>query len=455
MSTISFILRPANKQAENPITVKHTHGTLAPFTKATGISVPSKYFDKVSGKVSNKLTNHVELNAAIEQVRSDVEKAARNILGWEEQPDNAAMAREYDAILKGRAETAANYVKVKVKYGSILEQLKGELADLEQQVIEKKARIIEYEISLGQFEGKLITKFIQDYIDTKGKRLATNRVYKSLKANIKEFRQNLTIDQITPDLLGEFENYLLKKVLITKKHPDGKRLSNGSVKLYVIRLKTICREYADRVGFDLTAINKHRLDSETLKNQNIIYLTPTELQDLADVQLPNPSQDRVRDSFLLMASTGLRFSDSFITPEQIKGGYIVLNTKKTSTLVKIPLNETSKAILEKYDNCMPTYSFQWFQKTIKKVGKLAGLTELELVTVKNGSDTKSDYLEKWEVLSAHVARKTFITYALSENVNPAVLKKWIGHSRMEMMLNHYASGTINSQKEMDKVTFTK
>ena len=192
-----------------------------------------------------------------------------------------------------------------------------------------------------------------------------------------------------------------------------------------------------------------------MKNKNIIYLTPTELQDLADVQLVNKGEEKVRDAFLLMASTGLRFSDSFITPEQVKGNHIVLNTKKTDTLVKIPLNETSKAILEKYEYNMPKYSFSWFQKTIKKVGKLAGLTELELVTTKTGTETKSSYVEKWTVLSAHVARKTFITYALSENVNPAVLKRWIGHSRMEMMLNHYASGNMNAAKEMDKLSFAK
>jgi integrase len=222
-------------------------------------------------------------------------------------------------------------------------------------------------------------------------------------------------------------------------------------------VKTIVRKYADMAGIDvnaLAAINKHRLTSETLKSKDIIYLTPAELQALADVQLPNPSQERVRDSFLLMAATGLRFSDSFITREQVKGGHIVLHTKKTSTLVKIPLNANAKAILEKYSYTMPTYSFSWFQKTIKIVGRLAGLDSLELIAVKNGTETNSDYVPKWSVLSAHVARKTFITYALAGNVNPAVLKNWIGHSKMEMMLNHYASGTINTQAEMNKMPVT-
>ena len=80
MSKISFVLRPANAQGESPVSIKHTHSTLTPFTKATGVSIPKQYIDLKTGRISNKLPNHVELNATIEAVRADVERAARNVL---------------------------------------------------------------------------------------------------------------------------------------------------------------------------------------------------------------------------------------------------------------------------------------------------------------------------------------------------------------------------------------
>ena len=135
--------------------------------------------------------------------------------------------------------------------------------------------------------------------------------------------------------------------------------------------------------------------------------------------------------FLLMCHTGLRFSDSFITPNHINGNFLSLTTQKTNTKVRIPLNQQAKAILAKYNNTMPHQYLPNFTRVLKKLAEQAGINETVHTSKRIGVEVVNEYVPKWQVISAHVARKTFISHALASGVNPAVLKQWIGHSKME------------------------
>jgi site-specific recombinase XerD len=439
MSKISFVLRPANAQGESPVSIKHTHSTLTPFTKATGESVPAQYFDTRTGKVSNKLPNHVELNTKIEQVRTDVEKAARNVIGWREQPDREKLAKEYDAIVAGRAKTLANYHTLKKGFEGFAEQLRAEIADLETQLEAKKVELRDYEMSLGSFEGKLLVTFIERYRDTQKITSNTKRAYNNLLKYVRDFRQHWEIINVTPSTLVDFENYLISI-----------RLNNSSINTYVKRIKTVCLKYATLLQLDAQALKSHRTESKQLRKQDVLFLTSHELE-LFKVVETSERREVVRDAFLLMVYTGLRFSDHILTPNNIKGDYIVLTTQKTKTLVKIPLSANARAILEKYNYNMPYQYLQNFSRVLKILAKKAGINDLIHTQKKIGAEIVEAYVEKHTLISAHVARKTFITHALAAGINPAVLKLWIGHSKMELMFSNYASGQMNTVTEMEKL----
>ncbi|WP_226163663.1 site-specific integrase [Hymenobacter terricola] len=440
MSKISFILRPANTNGESPVSIKHTHSTLTPFTKATGVSVPSQYFNLKTGKVSNKLPGYVEKNAAIEQVRADVEKAARNVMSWDEHPDRETVAKEYNAIVQGRINTAANLRIVRDDYVDFAEQLRAEIADLETQLEEKKTELRDYEMSLGTFEGKLVSTFIERYRDTQKLTVNTKRAYNNLARYVRGFRSHWEITDVTPDTLIEFENYLISI-----------RLNNSSINQQVKRVKTVCIKYANLLQLNTQALKEHRTESKQLRKQDVLFLTTHELELFKALEVPK-RREIVKDAFLLMAYTGLRFSDHILTPNNIKGNYIVLTTQKTKTLVKIPMSDSAKAILEKYDYTMPKQYLANFSKVLKALAKQAGLNELIHTQKKIGAEIVESYEPKHKLISAHVARKTFITHALSAGVNPAVLKLWIGHSKMELMFSNYASGQMNTVSEMEKIT---
>lgn len=440
MSKISFILRPANKNGEHPIAIKHTHSTLTPFAKATGVSVPAKYFDTKTGKISNKVPAHVKFNQQIEQVRADVELAADRIRNWEEQLDRATMARAYDDIISSRIKLDNDYRTIRKRYEGFAEQLRHEITELKATLEEKQTKLRDYEMSLGSFDGKLLKTFILRYKDTQKITANTKLAYKNLARYVSDFSQFWEITDVTPDTLIEFENHLIKL-----------RLNNSSINQYVKRIKTVCLKYADLLQLNKQAIRDHRTESKQLRKQDVLFLNTNELQALKELPVPQ-RREVVKDAFLLMCYTGLRFSDSFITPNRLVGNYIVLTTQKTNTLVKIPLNANARAILEKYGNTMPHQYLPNFTRVLKILAKQADINEPVHISKRIGAEIIESYVPKHTVISAHVARKTFISHSLASGVNPAVLKQWIGHSKMELMFTNYASGAMNTVTEMEKIT---
>jgi len=439
MSKITFVLRPANASGEHPISIKHTHSTLTPFVKATGVSIPAVYFDTKTGKVSNKVPAHVTFNAAIEQVRADVEKAVRNVLAWEEAPDRVTVSKEYDAILRGRENTAVNLRKIKVVYESFADELRHEIAELELQLETKKVELRDYEMTLGSFEGKLLKTFIERYRDEQKVTANTKLAYTNLSKYVKNFRPFWEITDVTPDTLDAFENHLI-----------ALNLNNSSVIQMVKRVKTVCLKYADVMQLNIQPIKNHRCGCKALRKEDVLFLTTEELQAFKELQVPK-RREIVKDSFLLMCATGLRFSDSCIAPNHVKGNFIELVTKKTKTKVRIPLNDMAREILAKYSTTMPPQYLPNFTRVLKVLAEQAGIDESVYVAKRVGAEVVDGWVPKHTVISAHVGRKTFISHALASGVNPAVLKQWIGHSKMELMFSNYASGSMNTVQEMEKV----
>jgi len=294
-------------------------------------------------------------------------------------------------------------------------------------------------MSLGSFEGKLLVTFIERYRDTQKITTNTKRAYNNLIKYVKDFRQHWEITDVTPATLIDFENYLISI-----------RLNNSSINVYIKRIKTVCIKYATLMQLDAQSLKAHRAESKQLRKQDVLFLTSDELELFKAVKTTE-RREVVKDAFLLMCHTGLRFSDHMIKPNHIKGNYIILTTQKTKTLVKIPINDNAKAILDKYNNTMPYQYLQNFSRVLKILAEKAGISELIHTQKKIGAEIEESYVEKHTLISAHVARKTFITHALAAGVNPAVLKLWIGHSKMELMFSNYASGSMNTVTEMQKI----
>jgi integrase len=77
-------------------------------------------------------------------------------------------------------------------------------------------------------------------------------------------------------------------------------------------------------------------------------------------------------------------------------------------------------------------------KYLKELAMLVGLNEkVRMITYKGKERIEKDYY-KYELISTHCARRTFVTIALSENISPEVVMQWTGHSDYETMKPYIA-----------------
>ncbi|MBE0674459.1 MAG: site-specific integrase, partial [Bacteroidales bacterium] len=130
---------------------------------------------------------------------------------------------------------------------------------------------------------------------------------------------------------------------------------------------------------------------------------------------------------------------------------------KTDDPLQIDLNTYSRAILEKYkdvpspaDKALPVISNQKMNDYLKELGKFAGLTEPEQVVYYKGNERIEENYQKWQLLSTHAGRKTFISNALFLNIPAEVIMSWTGHKDHKVMENYYKIVAPHKRREMDK-----
>jgi len=154
-----------------------------------------------------------------------------------------------------------------------------------------------------------------------------------------------------------------------------------------------------------------RFSSITEESQSI-YLNQEELKAIFKLDLSDqPSLERVRDLFIVGCWTGVRFSDiSQITPNSIDNGFISIKQSKTGGRVVIPVHDTVKAILDKYDGQLPpNITNQKFNEYLKKIAKKVKLNEEIHITITKGGVKRSKAYKKHELVTTHTGRRSFAT----------------------------------------------
>lgn len=201
----------------------------------------------------------------------------------------------------------------------------------------------------------------------------------------------------------------------------------------------------------------------TTRSQKIIFLTWEELMQLYELNVPKKYLAQVRDVFCFCCFTGLRYSDVYnLKRSNIKEETIEITTIKTEDSLIIDLNDYSRAILNRYkdipfknDKCLPVISNQKMNDYLKELGQFAEMNQSESVIYYRGSDRIEETYKKWELLTTHVGRKTFVTNALFFNIPAEVIMSWTGHKDHKVMENYYKIIAPQKRREMDKMNTVK
>ncbi len=264
----------------------------------------------------------------------------------------------------------------------------------------------------------------------------TLKVYMGLKAHIEEFEKQkklrFTFETIDNAIMRAFHGFLTDDV--KRNDTIEPRMNNVTAAKQISTLKTLLNYartiYKIEVKQDYRDYKVSRKDSDF----EVITVTQDEFMAIYNLDLSeNKRLDAIRDVFCFSCATGLRYSDLVqLRREHIrKDNTIRLTASKTGQKLVIPLNPISHAILQKYSGMhqpLPIISNQKTNDYIKEIGALAGIdTPIEIVR-QYGVKKKSTVYKKYELLSIHVGRKSFITLSLEKGIAIQEVMSLSGHT---------------------------
>jgi integrase len=168
----------------------------------------------------------------------------------------------------------------------------------------------------------------------------------------------------------------------------------------------------------------------------------------------NKRLDQVRDIFVFSCATGYRYSDlEQLQRHHIKDDEIRLVITKTKEPSIVPLNQYSRAILEKYSEHLaplPMISNQKLNTYIKELCELVGINEQVEIIRFRGAKRDIKIVPKYEMVSAHTGRKTFVTLSLAFGMPAEVVMKVTGHSDYKSFKRYIEVDEARKRNEMNK-----
>ena len=275
----------------------------------------------------------------------------------------------------------------------------------------------------------------------------------------------LTLDGVDESLLHDLEFYIRNEHELLKQFPKiikevpesrfpgerGQNTINGFFK----KLKT----------FYIWAINEGLTTNDPFRRFKIsqdIYGTPYYISVEERHQIENadlsdcPRLEVQRDIFVFHCCIGCRVSDlrSLTTANVINGAvhYIARKTKTGHPLtIKVPLNQTALAILERYDDpnrkaLLPFISDQKYNDAIKEIFTRAGVTRN--VVVRNSLTGEQEIRPINEIASSHMARRTFVGNIYKKFKDQSLVSELSGHAPGSRAFARYREVDEEMKREM-------
>lgn len=290
-----------------------------------------------------------------------------------------------------------------------------------------------------------VTEWIEEYIEkaptlikkNKDKPLSQNTLssYKTTLSKIKDFQDykntELKFTDIHLSFHKEFIEYLSKV----------RRLNTSTIGAIIKNLKALCR-VAKLEGLSVHKEIDHPeffVPRASSSKTESVYLSDEEIDKIYDLDLSaNASLDNVRDCAIVGLRTGLRVSDFLkLDAQNIKGGYIEVQTQKTGHKVVIPLHVQLKSVLDKRDGLPRKISDVAFNQYFKEVCKLAGIAqEMEGFLMNPKTRRKEEgVFPKYKLVSSHTCRRSFATNLYGKLPNLSIMAI-TGHKTEKQFLEY-------------------
>lgn len=395
--TINFYLGTPNRKGESRIYIYLRGIDNEPnYRKVikipTSLYIEAKYWNNKEQNVRKNFNLHLEYNTKLLDDKSKINKYYSNIFEIEPEIKVPKLTEyliefyndesKYIKFITPKATNKINYLE--------------DLLEIVDKFILHKSKYIKY---------------------------TTIQKYKTLQNNLIDFKikskYELKINNINSNFKDKFYSYLLRE----------KNNSNNTIQKQFVLLKTI---FLWSIEEGLIEKYDRKLFKIKGYEPDIIVLTQEEINKIENVDLSqNIALDKVRDIFLFSVYTGQRFSDiKNLQFNDIINNLWYLRTQKTSESNYIPLSSKAISIVNKYkdnDESFKVISSQKINEHLKTLGKLAEVNGIVKKTAFQGVNKIVIEKPKYEFLTFHIARKSFVTTCLEGGLSETETKRLSGH----------------------------
>jgi len=270
---------------------------------------------------------------------------------------------------------------------------------------------------------KTILDYFDDYIETISTSVERSTVQKYIQAkkNFQEFqklkRRIYNTEMIDLKFRNDYVNFLIN---VQKYAPTTvyRKMKFLRTVLYFIKEQGI-------------TVNPF-LDNSKFLTKDVevdnIALTEKELAEMESLDLSNNKRlEQVRDLFLIACYTGQRFSDLNKIDKNniIDNEYISIRQQKTKEVITLPLLNSVRKVLEKYNYKLPKISNVKFNEYIKEVAEKCDTLQRAFSSEKE--------IPRFKMISSHTARRTFVTLNYSKGIDLDTLKIGTGHKQTKTL----------------------
>ena len=475
------------KSGKGTVYVIYRNGTEV--AKSCGVTVNPKHFNSSTGKVSSRDVLFVNKNAQIQERTEAFQRACGFIEEYLDTPvtrEAVEIGLQFEAeaperVKEGRIVRIAQYREGISQKEARIEELKEELKELRKSVSfgkflmdidlglsqeEKTDRLLtdyqkrltalndetaevlcdiyELQQEAGIISGALFVEKIEEYCQIKllnaSMQPQTKGNYDLIATAINNFNPRLQMDDMNLQFFQEFQSHLM-----------GRGVTNNSIRGMLSRIKGIYKYFADDHNLPTGFFSKFEQVKAT-KDENVLFLSPEELVELEALPLKARVHREVRQQFLFAVETGLRRSDYNITAANIKGREIIVTTKKTGKQVNIPATDKALRLFNEAGQSFRLIPESQFNQTLRLICQKMETMQVDSIkSFQVGKKITQKTFKKWQRMTSHVARKTFVENAVAKGVELIAIAEWLGHSDTQMLQKHYAHKGQIAKREAHKL----
>ena len=277
----------------------------------------------------------------------------------------------------------------------------------------------------------------------------TERIWRELLSSFDKFDPGQRLPEFGCSRFEEFYVWMT----------DGMGYANRTIKQRLLAVRQFLRWAVDN-GYDVPADALSFKPRVKVAPKSVVWLDWDELQALVSFRdkegLKGAWRD-VLDCFLLSCFTGLRVSDvQGLRWADVGEKSIRVLTSKTSDPLVIELNKYSRAVIDHHradprcsEFVMPRIGHINTPATLKRICRDAGIdAEVSVKEMRAGNERVERVVRKWEVVSMHTGRRTFICNALSLGIPHLTVMKWTGHTDYNSMKPYIGIAAADKEKAM-------